>query len=270
MRGRWGENIQWNVGLYRTDLKDDIYMIGFPGNRNFFDTIGDTRRQGLEAGIAGAFGKWDISLNYALTEATFEDKFFMPANDNSSSVEDFIGNHEFSRLIEVKPGDHMPGVPMHNLNATVSYNVTPKWRVGLSAVAHSFSFVRGNENNEHSPGEEFTDSVKNPNGPGFIQLPRRLSKNSGKVDGYMVFNFQTSYELAPEWTLSMLVNNVFDKEYFTAGRLGVNPFSPSIYGAIGPSGYNHNSTDWLTTNFLAPGAPRAAWISLSYEFDPRR
>lgn len=270
MRGRWGENIQWNVGLYRTDLKDDIYMIGYPGNKNFFDTIGKTRRQGFEGGIIGTTGKWEFGLNYALTEATFQDTFLMPANDNSSSVEDFRGNHEFSRLIEVEPGDRMPGVPLHNLNATVTYNVTPKWRVGLSAVAHSMAYVRGNENNEHRPGQSFSDSVKSPNGPGFIQLPRRLSKNSGTVDGYMVFNLQTSYQVAPEWRLSLLVNNIFDKEYFSAGRLGVNPFSPSIYGAIGSSGYNHNSTDWLTTNFLAPGAPRAAWVSLSYEFKPDR
>ncbi|MGZ8252145.1 MAG: TonB-dependent receptor domain-containing protein, partial [Methylophilaceae bacterium] len=42
------ENIEWNLGAYRTDLKDDIYLITFPGNQNFFDTIGNTRRQGIE------------------------------------------------------------------------------------------------------------------------------------------------------------------------------------------------------------------------------
>ncbi len=47
----------------------------------------------------------------------------------------------------------MPGVPLHNLNATVSYNVTPKWQVGITAIAHSESYVRGNENNKHRPGE---------------------------------------------------------------------------------------------------------------------
>jgi hypothetical protein len=66
----------------------------------------------------------------------------------------------------------------------------------------------------------------------------------------------------------MLVNNLFDKEYFSAGRLGVNPFSPSINGAIGPDGYNHNSGDWLSTNFVAPGAPRGIWFSLNWHFVP--
>jgi outer membrane receptor protein involved in Fe transport len=269
-RGKWSENAEWNVGVYRTNLNDDIYMIGYPGNRNFFDTIGKTRREGLEAGISGAFGKWDVSLNYALTKATFEDEFWMPANDNSSSEEEFFGNHEYSRRIKVKPGDRMPGVPLHNLNATATYSVTSNWRVGLSAVAHSFSYVRGNENNKHRAGDIIYESIENLNGPGHGQYPRGRTNNPGTVDGFMVFNFLTSYKLAPEWTLGLQVNNIFDKEYFTAGRLGVNPFAPSVRGAVGVSGYNHNSLDWVNTNFLAPGAPRAAWISLSYEFDPRK
>jgi hypothetical protein len=66
----------------------------------------------------------------------------------------------------------------------------------------------------------------------------------------------------------MQISNLFDKEYFSAGRLGRNPFSPSINGAIGPGGYNHNSDDWLASNFLAPGAPRGIWFSLRYSFDP--
>ncbi|MDR5171310.1 TonB-dependent receptor [Methylobacillus flagellatus] len=266
MRGRFNDNVEWNLGVYRTDLKDDIYMIGFPGNRNFFDTIGDTRRQGLEAGITAAFEKWRLRLNYALTEATFQDSFWMPANDNSSSVEEFYGNHDYSRRIQVKPGNRMPGVPLHNLNATLSYQVTPKWQIGLTAVAHSFAYVRGNENNKHRQGE----TIYETNGNGQLIARPVQTNNPGITPGYMVFNLQTSYRINSEWTLGLRINNLLDKEYFTAGRLGRNPFSPSIYGAIGPSGYNHNSNDWLMTNFLAPGAPRAAWISLSYEFDPRK
>jgi outer membrane receptor protein involved in Fe transport len=81
-----------------------------------------------------------------------------------------------------------------------------------------------------------------------------------------VFNFQTTYRLSKAMTLGLLVNNLFDKQYFTAGRLGRNPFSPSINGAIGPDGYNHNSLDWLSTSFLSPGAPRSFYASISYEF----
>ena len=267
MRGTWGNNLQWNLGAYQTDLKDDIYLVTFPGNRSFFDSIGNTRRRGIEAGIKGVYDKISFKLNYALTEATFQDSFKIASNDNSSAVEDFFGNYEFGKRIQVKPGDRMPGVPLHNLNATLSYQLTPKWQASLIGVAHSMSFVRGNENNEHQAGVQTFDTMENSSGL-LIKVPRRVTTNPGTVDGYMTFNFRTSYQLTPEWRLGLLVNNIFDKEYFSAGRLGRNPFSPSIYGAIGPDGYNHNSTDWLSTNFLAPGAPRGVWLSLTYEFQP--
>ncbi|SNR76033.1 Outer membrane receptor proteins, mostly Fe transport [Methylobacillus rhizosphaerae] len=274
MRGTWGDNVEWNLGLYQTDLKDDIYMISFPGNRNFFDTIGKTRRRGLEAGITAAFDKLRIRVNYALTDATFQDTFTMTADDNSSSTLDPYCNdsgacvydlENTGRRIKVKPGNRMPGVPLHNLNATLSYQVTPKWQVGITAVAHSFAFVRGNENNKHRSGETIYELDNN----GQLRA-RPVSDNPGTTPGYLTLNFQTSYKINSEWTLGLRVNNLLDKEYFTAGRLGRNPFSPSINGAIGPDGYNHNSNDWLMTNFLSPGAPRAAWVSLSYDFDPRK
>jgi outer membrane receptor protein involved in Fe transport len=252
--------LEWNVGAYQTDLKDDIYFISVGNGQGFFDSIGNTRRRGLEAGLSGKKDKWGFGVNYSLTDATFQDSFAMISNDNSSAT--LNSTQDFGE-IQVKPGNRMPGVPLHNLNANISYDVNDKWTVGLTAVAHSESFVRGNENNKHEKGViRYVPSALN----GFTALPP--TNNPGKVPGYATFNFQTSYKFTPEWTATLLINNVFDKEYFTAGRLGRNPFSPSINGAIGPDGYNHNSYDWLSTNFIAPSAPRAAWISVRYEFVP--
>lgn len=268
MRGKWGDNTEWNLGAYNTDLRDDIYLVSFPGNRSYFASIGDTRRRGVEAGVITTIGKAKLKINYALTDATFQEGFPLAANDNSSSVENVAGNDDYGRLIQVKRGDHMPGVPKHNLNATLSYDLTSKWNMAFTAVAHSSSYVRGNENNEHKKGVVLVDTIETDGG--VIKVPRKPTSNPGSIDGYMTLNFRTSYQLAPEWRLGLQVSNIFDKEYFSAGRLGRNPFSPSVYGAIGPDGYNHNSSDWLSSNFLAPGAPRAAWVSLTYEFDPRK
>jgi len=254
------DTLEWNLGAYQTDLKDDIYFISVGNGAGFFDSIGKTRRRGLEAGLSGRKDKWGFGVNYALTDATFQDSFAMISTDNSSAV--LNSTSDFGE-IQVNKGNRMPGVPLHNLNANVSYDVNDKWTVGLSAVMHSESFVRGNENNEHEQGViRYVPSALN----GITALPP--TRNPGKVPGYATFDFQTSYKFTPEWTATLLVNNVFDKEYFTAGRLGRNPFSPSINGAIGPDGYNHNSYDWLSTNFIAPSAPRAAWISIRYEFVP--
>lgn len=264
------ENLQWNLGTFQTDLKDDIYFVSVANGQGFFDTIGRTRRRGIEAGLSGQSNKLRFNLNYSLNDATFEDKFKMFSNDNSSASDTGFGLRE----ITVKPGSKIPGVALHNLNASMSYDVTDNWRVGLSAVVHSDSYLRGNENNEHKPGvvrlvqvaNTTPGAVVNPDGTAFLRLPP--TRNPGKVDGYATFNFQTSYKFNKEWTATMIINNLFDKEYFSAGRLGRNPFSPSINGAIGPDGYNHNSGDWLSTNFIAPGAPRGVWFSLNWHFVP--
>jgi len=61
---------------------------------------------------------------------------------------------------------------------------------------------------------------------------------------------------------------LFDRTYYSAGRLGINAFAPSIRGAIDPvSGFNYNSNDWTSSTFLAPGAPRSAFFTLTYDFD---
>lgn len=256
-------NLQWNLGAYQTDLKDDIYFVAVGQGSGFFDSIGKTRRRGIEAGLSGRKDKWGFSLNYGLTDATFQDSFLMLNQDNSSSQ--FVNG--FGNAIQVKKGNRMPGVSLHNLNASVSYEVTTQWQVGMSAVLHSDSFVRGNENNEHRKGVIILGRSNIGSVGNSLRQP---TSNPGTVPGYAVFNFQTSYQFNKEWTGTMLVNNVFDNEYFTAGRLGRNPFSPSINGAIGPDGYNHNSDDWRSTNFISPGAPRGIWFSLNWQFDPKK
>lgn len=158
----------------------------------------------------------------------------------------------------------MPGVSLHNLNATVSYMITPKWEIGVTAIAHSESYVRGNENNKHRRGVVLTETIDD----GGVQtvVTRKPTSNPGKVPGYMTFNVQSTYNFNENLSVNLLVNNVFDHEYFTAGTLGRNPFSPGTYGAIGPDGYNHNSLEWDSTNFVAPGAPRGAWLSMRWRF----
>lgn len=272
-RGSWGDTLEWNLGYYRTELKDDIYMVNYGANQNFFDNIGTTRRQGLEMGLNGSMDKLRFGLNYALTDARFRSTFVTGGEANSSATPMIAVNGEtIPGTITVQPGDRIPGVSLHNLNANISYDVTDKWSVGLSAVAHSSSYLRGNENNQHQPGVTRPVLVREYDANlipiGWKTVYRQPTSNPGKLPGYTVFNFQTSYKLGKEWTATLQVNNLFDREYFSAGRLGVNPFSPSIHGAIGPDGYNHNSGDWITTNFIAPGAPRGAWFSLRYEFAP--
>ena len=170
-------------------------------------------------------------------------------------------------MIHVKPGDRMPGIPLHNINASLNFHFTPEWEFGVTMIAHSDSYVRGNENNEHQQGavqliEQNTGDFNNP----YEIVKGRTFTDSGSIPGYAIFNLKTRYEIVKGLSVFALVNNLFDRRYATAGRLGINPFSPSERGTIGSSGWNYNSGDWLNSTFIGPGVPRAMWVGLDYKF----
>lgn len=284
-RGYLTPDIQWNAAIYNTDLKDDIYYVSFTPERSFFQNIGKTRRRGLEMGLQGKSGKAGFRLNYSLTDATFQEAFTMASPNNSSAGNVVQGNQIYAvqtgyQQINVKPGNRMPGVPLHNLNATFTYDLTQDWTVGLTAVLHSDSFIRGNENNKHKVGASgdvyncgTNGSSINDGGVYYADSSCTLYgkkpnyRYPGTVPGYAVFNFNTSYKITKGLTAALQIANLFEREYYSAGRLGTNAFSPSINGAIGAGGFNYNSNDWQSTTFLAPGAPRSAYVSLTYDFD---
>ncbi|HSI61135.1 MAG TPA: TonB-dependent receptor [Ideonella sp.] len=297
-RHRFDNAWELNASLYRTDLKDDIYFVGVGDGRSYFDTVGKTRRQGMELGLSGSLGPLDVKLGYSYTDATFQSTFYTVSphnssadfNQNSGAVGDsqVFGNDVLPtpnaflnrgfgtyRMIRIDPGARMPGIPAHALNINLAYRVTPGWKLGLGVIGRSMSYMRGNENNLHQPGgtdQEVgryycnTGAVCDLNG--FSQLPTRPGRpftEKGTVPGFFIVNLDTTVQLAKGISLFAQVSNLFDKRYYSAGRLGVNPFSPSVNGAIGPSGWNYNSSEWQNTSLVAPGAPRGIFVGLSWE-----
>ncbi len=283
LRGKLFEDINWNASIYRTDLKDDIYLVGITADRSFFDTIGETRRQGIEFGFSGKVSIVDFNLNYGYTDATFQSDLIMLSPHNSSAenhINTVISKYDASGrpltpsydMTQIKPGDRLPGVPLHNINASLNFHITPQWEFGVTMIAHSDAFVRGNENNDHVQGQ--LDMVEESTGfdlvtfePVYKLVPtNRQFKDSGSIPGYAIFNLKTRYEIVKGLSVFGMVNNLFDRQYATAGRLGINPFSPSQKGAIGPSGWNYNSDDWQNRTFIGPGAPRAFWVGIDFRF----
>lgn len=271
-RGKFSSLLEWNVSAYRTNLFNDIYMVGVTPELSFFQDVGETRRQGVEFGVNGEYGRSDFRLSYSMTEATFQSTFNMVSPNNSSRNLNALSKQH--NMITVNPGDYMPGIPLNNLNASWGYKLTPKWKLRLNMVAHGGSFVRGNENNDHAkgPGRIHDVSQWNPATERWELVPVKDPDytTSGRVPGYAVFNLSTSYELGKGWSVNALVNNLFDKRYATAGRLGLNPFAPSVHGLIGAGGFNYNSSEWLGTQFTSIGAPRGMWVALNYDFDASR
>jgi outer membrane receptor protein involved in Fe transport len=297
-RGTLWKQWDWNASLYRTDLKNDLYFVGVGDGKSYFDTIGKTRRQGLEAGFKGRVGIVDLRLGYSYTEATFQSTFYTLSPHNSSA--DFDQNSQSIanlpglagsntlpsptaganggrgtyHMIRIDPGATLPGIPRQNFNGGFTLHATQALRFGLSVIAHTGSFVRGDENNQHTTGS--TDQETGLYlctqgggcaGTGLQQVYVRRGRpfnNSSRVPGFAVVNLDATYEIRKGWVLSGEVGNLFDRDYFTAGRLGVNPFSPSVNGAIGPSGWNYNSSEWRNSTYIGPGAPRGVWLEITY------
>lgn len=286
-RGGFLRDWEWTAAMYRTDLQDDIQFVAASPQRSFFQSVGNTRRQGFEVGIAGTLKRFGLRANYSYVDATYQSTFYLLSPNNSSA--DFNQNSQpisdvptstatanngigTYRMIRVDPGAHLPGVPRHNVNARVDYQVLRPWNVGLNMFAHSRAYLRGNENNRHTTGGTDQEApLYRRDDRGVIEAvgsvdPGREFTLEGSVPGFAVFGLTSDLRITKSLVVSLVVMNLFDTSYFTAGRLGITPFSQPVNGAVGPSGWNYNSNEWANTSFVAPGAPIGLWITANYQF----
>ncbi len=231
VRGSLGKDFGWNAALYRTENNNDILFITTSGAANgYFDNVGRTRRQGIELGFNGKVEKFSFLANYGFTDATFQSQFTSISASNSAAGFDCNGAAAVDTIC-VHKGDRIPGIARHTLKLRLGYEITPGWTIGSNIVAASGQYARGDENNKDS---------------------------SGKVPGYTVVNLDTNYRFNENWKLFAKVNNIFDREYATFGIIGANAFAP------GATVTDENS--WVPEQFRSPGAPRAAWVGITYEF----
>ena len=190
--------IDWNLGLFRTDLSNDILSV--PStiiSTGFFRNVGSTRRQGIEAGIGYRDDEWNVSANYSLIDATFQSAITLSSPNNPSA--DAAGD------IQVRPGDHLPGIPQHRLKLSADYAITDRWTFGGNVIVASDQYFFGDQSNQ------------NP-----------------KLGGYYVVNLRSSYEITDNVELFVLVDNLFDRKYATFGIFGDVTKTP-LPGVANPS-----------------------------------
>jgi outer membrane receptor protein involved in Fe transport len=123
---------------------------------------------------------------------------------------------------DVASGDRIPGIPASTFKLRASYAVTDDFRVGAALIAVGEQYAHGNENN---------------------------ADPTGKVPGYAVVNLDAQYRIGKALTVSLDVDNLFDKKYATYGLSGAN----SIYTLA-------------QEQFRTPAAPRSAWLKVAYAF----
>src|SRR5262249_7751785 len=135
--------VNWNFGLFRTNNQDDILNIASPlvSGLGFFQNAGDTRRQGIEAGISFKSNRWTAYAQYSLVAATFQSTILVGSPNNPFADED--GN------IVVHPGDHLPAIPENRFQLGVGYRVTDKWTVGGDMQVVGQQYYVGDESNQN-------------------------------------------------------------------------------------------------------------------------
>jgi iron complex outermembrane recepter protein len=249
LRGKLSGKIDWNAGAYRTVSKDDILFVGTSTSAGYFTNFGKTQRQGLELGLNGSQRSLDWRINYSFLHATFQSAACMLAENNSSrgTAAECTGGGQDDEIL-VRSGDRLPGLPTHSLKLALNWKATDWLRLGSDLQAFSGQYARGNENNQHQSGTT-TDrfgTVRSFDGP-------------GRSAGYTILNFNAEADLGAGWQVFGKINNVFDKRYGTAAALAENPFASN-------GSFQSDSGDWRRETFIAPGAPRAAWVGLRYAF----
>jgi outer membrane receptor protein involved in Fe transport len=171
----------WKLGVFRADNKDDILAIPSPDLQGFgyFQNVGSTRRQGVEAQVSLASKTLQLYASYALVDARFLDPLQIAS---PSPFADADGN------IQILPGNRIPAIPRNRIKVGIDYWITDAFKVGGDALFISSQFFVGDESNQ----------------------ARRLPS-------YAVFNLHASYQINKTFQIYARADNIFDNRYSTFG-----------------------------------------------------
>ena len=153
----------------------------------------------------------------------------------------YNNNNDYTKVVNVKKGDRIPLTPHHLVKLFADYRVNDKFTLGANTYTATGSLLRGNDNGQDS---------------------------RGNIAGYTLLNLTAVYKPQSDWSVFAKVNNVFDKEYFTAGSLAMNPSNTDGTRRLNASYANYSQA--ISEAFVAPGAPRAAWVGVRWEFGGKK
>jgi iron complex outermembrane recepter protein len=208
-----------HAGYFRTENDDDIQFVTSPTiGRAYFRNVGETLREGAEGSLEWRDARWLAYASYTYTAATFRTPLIFSNEDNPAANDD--GNYF------VHPGDFLPGIPMHAVKFGTQVKATQAWVLGVTGIAASGQYLFGDESNQ-----------------------------SPKTSAYVVFNFNTSYQITPRVQVFGTIENMFGSRYETYGTFAPTDSVPIVQAP--------NAT---STRALTPGAPVAGYAGVRVVF----
>ncbi len=244
VRGVAANGWLWSLGAFHTENRDDIIWQTTGRAHGAFRNVDKTRRVGLEASLAGDYGRLDWRLNYTWLEATFEDDFQALVSDDyaalGATVSDVCPDRGTTcmagdrvEVASVRKGDDIPGIPQHLFKAAADYAFTDRLSMGVDMIAVSDSHLRGDESNQLD-----------------------------EVSGFAVFNARANYRF-DNFEAFVLVENLFDRDYENFGLVGEEPELGRADAGGDPSVLELADERAL---YYAPGAPISVWAGVRMRF----
>ncbi|HEY4847101.1 MAG TPA: TonB-dependent receptor [Methylocella sp.] len=172
--------VDWKAGFFRTDSTNDIVsQASSITGLGFFANVPATLRQGVEAEAGFHYGDLSAYVNYAFVDATYQFAGALASPNNPFNV----GGNVF-----VSPGDHIPGIPRHQVKFGGDIAVTPKFKLGADVLVAGAQYLVGDDANQ------------NP-----------------KLPLYWVANLHASYQMDEHVQFFGLINNIFNNRNATFG-----------------------------------------------------
>jgi outer membrane receptor protein involved in Fe transport len=131
------------LSVYRTEVFDDIFSVSPSGTTGiFFQNVGRTRRQGLEANVRSRLSSMlEATASYAFTSATFEEDVVLNTPRLTSDCTSFACSER------VLKGSEFPLVPRHRARAGLEVRPLSWLLVSVSGSYVGAQRLRGDEEN---------------------------------------------------------------------------------------------------------------------------
>lgn len=210
-------NQQYSFTLYSSISENDIIFqqAGNKPSQGYFVNIDKTKRQGFEFSSLFRIDDYRLSANYNFLDATFESPYVSFSPANPQGANR-----------QVNSGDTIPGQPKHQVKILIERDLTEDINIGGEFLYSSSQYYRGDEANENS-----------------------------QIKGHSIVNLYANYGITPNLELSVRINNLLDKQYYTFGTYGE---SEEVLEDIYP--------EVDSVEFVGPAKPRSFAITLSYQF----